>query len=279
MAMVNVSKDTSGRIIVAFQYDPSRVAKVKTIEGYRWYPDKKHWSFPDSDGTLEKILKVFEGEEIRVDPALRVKVPSLLDRVREAVQTRHDSRRTGEAYVAWIKRFVFFHDKRHPTEMGAPEIARFLSSLATDGHVSPSTQNQALSALLFLYKEVLGQDLPWVNDIVHAKRPRRLPVVLTREEVGAVLAQLRGVPRLMVTLLCGAGLRLLECARLRVKDVDVAMNQIIVREGKGNKDRAGAPWAQGFEYDDGLHARPEPRSRRCPKPGGQAGADDRATRV
>src|SRR5712691_5801840 len=163
--------------------------------------------------------------------------PRLFDRVREAARIRHYSRRTERAYLAWIRRFIFFHGKRHPAEMGAPEITKFLSSLAVEGNVAASTQNQALSALLFLYRDVLEQDLPWLDDVVRAKRPVRLPVVLTREEVRTLLIHMRGVPRLMAILLYGAGLRLLECARLRVKDVDFARNQLTVRGGKGDKDR------------------------------------------
>ena len=164
--------------------------------------------------------------------------PRLLDRVREAIRARHYSRRTEKAYVAWIRRYILFHGKRHPLEMGGPEVTRFLTSLAVEGHVAGSTQNQALSALLFLYREVLAQELPWLDDIVRAKRTARLPVVLTRDEVRAVIRQLRGVHRLMAILLYGAGLRLLEAARVRVKDVDFARNQIMVRGGKGDKDRA-----------------------------------------
>jgi site-specific recombinase XerD len=164
--------------------------------------------------------------------------PRLFDRVREAARVRHYSRRTETTYAAWIRRFIVFHGKRHPAEMGAPEITRFLSSLAVEGNVAASTQNQALSALLFLYRDVLEQDLPWLDDVVRAKRPARLPVVLTRDEVRTLLLQMRGVPRLMTTLLYGAGLRLLECARLRVKDVDFARNQLVIRGGKGDKDRA-----------------------------------------
>jgi len=163
--------------------------------------------------------------------------PRLLDRVREAIRTRHYSRRTEKAYVHWIRRFIFFHDKRHPAEMGAAEISAFLSSLAVRDKVAASTQNQALSALLFLYRDVLGVDLPWLDDVVRAKRPQYLPVVLTRAETRAVLQQLTGVPRIMALLLYGAGLRLLECCRLRVKDVDFATNQIVIRDGKGRKDR------------------------------------------
>jgi integron integrase len=163
--------------------------------------------------------------------------PRLLDRVRDEIRSRHYSRRTEKAYVAWIRRYIFFHGKRHPAEMGAPEITRFLTSLAVDRKVAASTQNQALSALLFLYRDVLHHDVPWLDDLVYAKRPQRLPVILTREEVRAILDAMHGVPRLMAVLLYGAGLRLLECAQLRVKDIDPARNQITVRAGKGNKDR------------------------------------------
>ena len=163
--------------------------------------------------------------------------PKLLDQVREAIRMRHYSVRTEEAYVGWIKRFILFHGKRHPLEMGEDEITRFLSALAVHGHVSASTQNQALCALVFLYRHVLGQSLGWLDDIVRAKRPQRLPVVLTRPEVKALLGALEGVHWIMASLLYGAGLRLLECLRLRVKDIDFASHQILLREGKGNKDR------------------------------------------
>lgn len=163
--------------------------------------------------------------------------PRLLDRVRNALRARHGSRRTEKAYVAWIRRYILFHDKRHPAEMGAAEVTQFLSWLAVEKSVAASTQNQALSALLFLYRHVLELDLPWLDGVVRAKRAERLPVVLTRDEVRAVIHQLAGPPRLMAILLYGAGLRLLECARLRVKDVDFATNQIVVRSGKGDKDR------------------------------------------
>jgi integron integrase len=139
--------------------------------------------------------------------------------------------------VAWIRRFIFFHGKRHPAELGAPEVASFLTSLAVDNNVAASTQNQALGALLFLYREVLGQSLPWLDDVVRARRPQRLPVVLTRDEVSIVLGQLEGTPRLMALLFYGAGLRLLEAARLRVQDIDFGANLIVVRNGKGMKDR------------------------------------------
>ncbi|HXI04044.1 MAG TPA: integron integrase [Candidatus Saccharimonadales bacterium] len=161
----------------------------------------------------------------------------LLDQVRNALRARHFSARTESSYVGWIRRYILFHGKKHPAGMGPEEISVFLSALATRGRVSASTQNQALSALLFLYKDVLRQPVPWMSDIIRAKRPKRLPVVLTREEVRRVLDELGGTPRLMATLLYGSGLRLMECARLRVKDVDFARSQIHVRTGKGGKDR------------------------------------------
>ena len=163
--------------------------------------------------------------------------PRLLDRVREAIAARHYSHRTEKAYIHWIKRYIFFHGKRHPIEMGAAEVTAFLTSLAVHDEVAASTQNQALSALLFLYREVLGVEFPWLDDVVRAKRPQHLPVVLTREEVRAVLQRLDGVSQLMALLLYGAGLRLLECCHLRVKDIDFATNQIVIRDGKGRKDR------------------------------------------
>jgi integron integrase len=146
-------------------------------------------------------------------------------------------RRTVKAYVGWIRRYILFHRKRHPAEMGAGEVTQFLTALAVERKVAASTQNQALGALLFLYREVLEQDLPWLDDLVRARRPQHLPVVMTRDEVRAVLQHLDGVPRLLALLFYGAGLRLLEGARLGVQDVDFAANLIVVRDGKGAKDR------------------------------------------
>jgi integron integrase len=148
------------------------------------------------------------------------------------------SPRTEEAYVEWMRRFYEFHGRRDPALLGPEEVTAFLNDLATRGGVAASTQNQALAALLFLYGEVLGIDLPWLDGLVRAKGPKRLPVVLSREEVRGVLSKMEGVPKLMATLLYGSGLRLLECCRLRVKDVDFSRNQIVVRSGKAEKDRA-----------------------------------------
>lgn len=161
----------------------------------------------------------------------------LLDQVREVCRLKHLSLRTEESYTRWIRRYVRFHGTRHPTEMGEQEIRVFLSHLATAGNVAASTQNQALAALVFLYRQVLEIDLPRIEDVVRARRGRKLPTVFTRAEVQAILGEMKGVPRLAASLLYGSGLRLLECLRLRGKDVDVGSLQITVRDGKGQKDR------------------------------------------
>jgi integron integrase len=175
--------------------------------------------------------------EVRTASLPGAQKPKLLEQVRAAIRLRHYSLRTEEAYVQWIKRFIFFHDKRHPLDMGEKEITQFLSALAVKGHVSASTQNQALCALLFLYRHVLDQQVGWLDEMVRARRPQRLPIVLSRPEVRALLGALDGVHWLMASLLYGAGLRLLECLRLRVKDLDFAKRQLVVRAGKGDKDR------------------------------------------
>ena len=178
--------------------------------------------------------------ESRADPPYGGPPPSparLVDAVRSAMRLRHLSPRTEQAYLRWMRRFFAFHRGRHPADLGAEHVTAFLSSLATAGRVSAATQNQALAALLFLYRDVLGRDLPWLEDLVRAHSPPRLPVVLSRDEVRAVLSHLHGTPRLMAALLYGSGLRLLECCRLRVKDVDFGRHQLTVRRGKGDKDR------------------------------------------
>jgi integrase len=150
----------------------------------------------------------------------RAPEPRLLDRVRSAIRMRHYSRRTEDAYVGWVRRYVVFHELRHPSEMGPPEVGAFLSHLAVRGRVAASTQNQALNALVFLYRHVLDLPLAGLGDVVRARRPRRLPVVFTREEVGDVLSRLSERHKPVASLLYGSGLRLLEALRLRVKDLD-----------------------------------------------------------
>lgn len=163
--------------------------------------------------------------------------PKLLDQVRDIIRRRHYSIRTEQAYVDWIKRFILYHCKRHPRDMAEEEVTEFLTHLARDRNVAASTQNQALSALLFLYKDVLKQEIGWLENVERARRPAKMPVVLSSAELKRLFAHMHGVPKLMAGLLYGSGLRLMECVRLRVKDVDFELAQITVRDSKGGKDR------------------------------------------
>ena len=197
----------------------------------------------------------------RTSQTIKPKV-RLLDQVRETIRRKHYSLRTEATYIDWIKRYIFFHQKRHPAEMGAPEMEQFLNYLAVKRQVAASTQNQALSALVFLYREVLHKDFEWMEKLERAKKPARLPVVLTELEVRKLMANLDGRNWLMASLLYGAGLRLMECVRLRVKDVDFQYRQITVRDGKGGKDRVTMlpessiePLQQHLKRVNVLHAR------------------------
>jgi integron integrase len=186
--------------------------------------------------------------------------PKLLDQVRGKIRLKHYSIRTEQAYVDWIKRFILHFGKRHPRELGAADVEAFLTHLAVAGNVAASTQNQAKSALLFLYREVLEMELPWLDNVERAKVPKRLPVVLTRDEVHAVLSRLSGTHWLIASLLYGAGLRIMEALRLRVKDVEFSRNEILVRDGKGFKDRVtmlpaalAAPLTEHLKRVKALH--------------------------
>jgi len=172
------------------------------------------------------------------NPSSSPKGKKLLDQLRDAIRAKHYSYRTEQTYVDWCKRYILYHHKRHPAEMGMPEIQAFIIYLANDQNVAASTQNQALSAILFLYRNVLLRDIEFPTDIVRAKKPERLPTVLTKAEVLLVIGKMSGTPKLMVQLLFGSGLRLMECLRLRIKDIDFANRQIIVRDGKGENDRS-----------------------------------------
>ena len=166
-----------------------------------------------------------------------MKQPRLLDRVRAEIHLNHYSLRTLESYTQWIKRYIYFHNKRHPKDMGKIEVESFLSYLATDKNVAASTQNQALSAILFLYKKVLKQEIEWIDNVVRAKRPKYLPSVLTKDEVQLLLNHMTGTNQLIAQILYGCGLRLMEALRLRVQDINFSSRQVIIRSGKGNKDR------------------------------------------
>ena len=246
---IQIRRGEEGRLIVLLPYSQERVAKIKTVAGRRWHHNENYWTVPRTDGVLASLLALFAGEPVEVEPSLGVvsilnngkpspawHVP-VYDRLREALRCRHYSRRTEQAYGQWIARFLRFHQNRQPAEMAEPEINRFLTHLALHEKVSASTQNQALAALLFLYRHVIGHELGDLGEVIRARKPVRLPVVMTREEVKAVLANLTGAKWLMASIMYGAGLRLMECLRLRVQDLDCSRNEILVRDGKGAKDR------------------------------------------
>lgn len=256
---VVVSKANTGDITVSFKYDPFFVEKIKTIPGHKWNQEKKYWSFPNSRQILDKILSAFAGEDLDIDPSLRLFIsetqgeksadtnpvtitnPSLIDqlinRFHYLIRLKHYSIKTEKTYLHWIMRYLAFHDNCDPKDLTSQEIEAFLSHLAVNLKVSASTQNQAFNALLFLYREVLKKELGESINAIRAKKPARLPTVMTKEETAKVIAAVPADHQLMVKLIYGSGLRLMECLRLRVKDVDFGNNQILIRDAKGMKDR------------------------------------------
>jgi len=248
-APIRIGPGEEGRLIVRVPYAPERVAKIKTLAGRRWHQQEKHWTVPQTNEAVTHLLTLFAGEPTEVDPLLdparapQQKKPfpeshsAMFDRLRAALRARHYARRTEQAYGHWITRFTHFHHGRHPVEMAEPEINAFLTHLAVKEQVSASTRTQALAAVLFLYRHVMGRKVDDLDEIIRARKPTRLPVVMTREEVKAVLANLSGDKWLVGSLLYGSGLRLMECLRLRVQDIDFSRNEILVRDGKGAKDR------------------------------------------
>jgi integron integrase len=245
-APIRVEPGEAGRLIVRLPYTPERVAKIKTVDGRRWHGPEKYWSIPDGGDAPARLSALFTGEQVEFDAALRARavapaapprVPNeLLDKLSESIRSRHYSRQTEKTYVGWARRFMERTGPR-PDALNEAAVGAYLTFLAAETHVSASTQNQALNALLFFFEHVLGKKLGRVEGVVRAKRPERLPVVLSKDEVRRVLAHMSGVTKLMAMLLYGSGLRLLECCRLRVKDLDWDQNQLVVRAGKGNKDR------------------------------------------
>ncbi len=237
-----IRSGAEGRLIVQFPYDAGSVVKIKTIPGRRWHGPEKHWSVPDEPGMrelLEKLLGCASPSAPALPPEAfhsRDEISLYLDKVRAAIRTRHFSPRTETVYVAWARRLL---ERTHGPIDSIDEAAagRFLSELAETDRVSASTQNQALNALIFFFEHGLGRKLGLVSGVVRAKRPERLPVVLSKDEVRRVLDLMKGSTRLMAMLLYGSGLRLLECCQLRVKDLDWSLNQLVVRSGKGGKDR------------------------------------------
>ncbi len=269
-----VRQAAKGLLMVVFPYDAQRVEKLRTITGRRWHAEEKYWTLPHSEETFARLLALFKAEELDMDPSLLQRteaacietpgkraprdVPQIrekekpmnpessppvavaspwADRVSHALRSRHYSGRTEEAYMGWVERFLGFHWNHDPSRMGEAEINQFLTDLAINGNVSASTQNQALSALLFLYRHVLGREVKDLGEVVRARKPKHLPVVMTCEEVKSLMANLKDDKWLMANLMYGAGLRLMECLRLRVQDIDFSRAEILVRDGKGAKDR------------------------------------------
>lgn len=221
----------NGRLLVLFSYTPERVAKIKTIPGRLWHHQDKCWSVPDLPDMRANLDALFAEEPPSAPPD-----GAPLERLRHAMRARHLSPRSEETYTGWAQRFLK-HAGAPLDSLDESAVGRFLTSLAVDRQVSASTQNQALCAILFLFEHVVGRKLSLLEGVVRAKRTEHLPVVLSKTEVRQVLAQMHGVPKLMAMLLYGSGLRLMECSQLRVKDLDWAQNQIVVRSGKGGKDR------------------------------------------
>lgn len=240
--MIKIGSEIPGRITVSFPYNADIVARLKTVQTRQWHPDRKYWSFPLAKENLNGILSALAGEEVEIDPSLRELSPPspvdlLLDRARHLIRMKHYSIRTEKSYLPWIAKYLSFHHNVDPKEMGGSEIEGFLSHLAVVDNVSSSTQNQAFNALLFLYREVLKKPLDETINAIRAKKPQYRPTVMTKEEALKVIGAIPPEYQLMVKLIYGSGLRLMECLRLRVKDVDFANNHILVRDAKGMKDR------------------------------------------
>lgn len=247
-----ISPAEAGRLKVILPYHPDRIAKIKGVKGRRWHADGRYWTVPDSEGALPRLLTLFAGDAVDVHSSLRTVKdlvaqeppsnlenlqPPLLSKLRDALRSRHYSRRTEQSYCHWVRRFASFHHPRQPDELAAPEINDFLNHLALKQRVSASTQTQALSAILFLYRYLFHREIGTLDHLIRARKPHRLPVVMTRDEVRSVIQELHGVYRLMAGLMYGSGLRLMECLRLRVQDLDLQTHQVLVRDGKGAKDR------------------------------------------
>jgi integron integrase len=232
-----------GRVHVRVPYSPENLARIKSFPGRLWLSLDKLWSLPDAPDLLDRLSAAFPGQRgAPAAPETPVPLPSPppsadpLIRTRNAMNTRHLSPRTIEAYLGWIRRFLIRISTR-PDELSEAHVGRYLTDLAVQGKVSASTQNQALNALIFFFEHGLGRKLGLIDGVVRSHKPVRLPVVLSKDEVHRVLSAMSGTPRLMAMLLYGSGLRLLECCRLRIKDIDFDQRQLVVRAGKGDKDR------------------------------------------
>ena len=241
MLTVSIVGDHAGHLIVKIPYDTALISAVRSVPGRTWNAQKKVWVVPDTQEHANHLLTSLWKCGLLNQESRQTQKPSfpasVENRLREAFRSRHYSRRTEQAYIGWIRRYTIFHDSRDPAELAEPEINAFLTHLAVKRKVSASTQNQALAALLFLYRNVISREIGTLGKVIRARKSERLPVVMTKEEVKAVLSELSSEKRLMASLMYGAGLRLTECLRLRIKDIDFDRNQIHVHDGKGAKDR------------------------------------------
>lgn len=242
--MIKMGPDIAGRIRVTIPYNPELVVKLRAVKTRKWHPEGKYWSFENSKQVLDEILSALAGQEIDVDPSLGVAAPQephsrkqILDRARHLIRLKHYSMSTEKTYISWMGRYLLFYNNRDPREMMGKDVEAFLSHLAVKEKVSASTQNQAFNALLFLYREVLNKKLDDSIDAIRAKKPQRLPTVMTKDETMKLIGAISPDCQLPVRLIYGAGLRLMECLRLRVKDLDFSNGQVLVRDAKGMKDR------------------------------------------
>ena len=249
---IQITSAEAGRLKIVLPYHPDRIAKIKGVEGRRWHADGRYWTVPDGEGVVSGLLTLFAGDAVDVHASLHAvkdlvtreplsnlenREPPLLTRFIDALRSRHYSRRTEQSYCHWVRRFVSFHHPRQPDELAAAEINDFLNHLALKQRVSASTQTQALSAILFLYRYLFHRESGTLDHLIRDRKPHRLPVVMTRDEVRSVIHELHGLYRLMAGLMYGSGLRLMECLHLRVQDLDLQTHQVLVRDGKGAKDR------------------------------------------
>jgi integron integrase len=243
-ALIAITGDTDGFLSIRMPYHDSLLASIKKIPGRQWHPKRKVWLLPDFQGNGDLLLQnLYDTGLFQSDDPSELHEPDvdvtakLMDRYEQSLDARHYSVKTKRVYSTWVRRFIEFNPGMSPGSAGEKEINRLLTHLAVEGKVSSSTQNQALAAILFLYRQVLGQNVAELGEIVRAKKPKRLPVVMSREEVKRIFSNLDGTSLLAAKIMYGTGLRLMECLQLRIQDIDFSRREITVRDGKGAKDR------------------------------------------
>jgi len=254
---ITIAGNDKGQLSITIPYDKAIITAIKKVSDYRWDSERKAWVFPDTQGHADLVLRVLFAtglfsapivntaeklgpQDLFIEPYREAPIdkqsPSI-QRYLAALTARHYSGRTKESYEKWLRRFLESTGDRSPKALGSADINSFLSHLAVDEEVSASTQNQALAALLFFFRNVLNVPVSNIGEVIRAKKPKRLPVVMSRQEVRAVLSELQGEKWLAASLIYGTGIRLMECLELRIQDIDFARNEILVRNGKGGKDR------------------------------------------